>query len=185
MRLQRLSKIIQCTWLPPNLIVQADFTASKPHHAYYSGDRSDLRTRDVTTCRLASSARLAVSVPMRHRLAHREVTAEVDNLSTRTRCKPGFLQMLPRQGVGLHCVDRRGRVLATRGRRNAATPVIVRKGALADNVPFRDLHVTKAHALYIDDVLIPVEFLVNHRSCGTSWCARALASGSLRRPTIL
>ena len=58
----------------------------------------------------------------------------------------------------------KGRVLATRGRRNAATPVIVRKGALADNVPVHDLRITKAHSLYIDDVLIPVEFLVNHRS---------------------
>ena len=58
----------------------------------------------------------------------------------------------------------KGKVLATRGRRTAATPVIVRKGALADNVPNRDLRVTKAHALYIDDVLIPVEFLVNHRT---------------------
>jgi uncharacterized repeat protein (TIGR03803 family) len=57
-----------------------------------------------------------------------------------------------------------GRVMATRGRRSAATPVIVRKGALAENVPHRNLRVTKAHALYIDDVLIPVEFLVNHRS---------------------
>jgi hypothetical protein len=57
-----------------------------------------------------------------------------------------------------------GKVIATRGRRSAATPVIVCKGALADNVPNRDLHVTKAHSLYIDDVLIPVEFLVNHRT---------------------
>ncbi len=57
-----------------------------------------------------------------------------------------------------------GRVLAVRGRRNAATPVIVRKGALADNVPQRDLRVSKGHAFYIDGVLIPVEFLVNHRS---------------------
>ncbi|WP_158927681.1 Hint domain-containing protein [Acidisphaera sp. S103] len=57
-----------------------------------------------------------------------------------------------------------GKVLATRGRRTAATPVIVRKDALADNVPNRDLHVTKAHSLYIDDVLIPVEFLINHRT---------------------
>jgi hypothetical protein len=57
-----------------------------------------------------------------------------------------------------------GKVLATRGRRNAATPVIVRKGALGDNMPHSDLHVTKAHSLLIDDVLIPVEFLVNHRS---------------------
>ena len=57
-----------------------------------------------------------------------------------------------------------GRVLATRARRNAATPVIVRKGALAPNVPHHDLHVTKGHALYLDGALIPVEFLVNHRS---------------------
>ena len=57
-----------------------------------------------------------------------------------------------------------GRVLATRGRRTAATPVIVRKGALADNVPHHDLRVTKGHALYLDDVLVPVEFLVNHHS---------------------
>lgn len=57
-----------------------------------------------------------------------------------------------------------GRVLATRGRRSAATPVIVRKGAIGPNIPNRDLHVTKGHALYLDGVLIPVEFLVNHRS---------------------
>jgi hypothetical protein len=40
----------------------------------------------------------------------------------------------------------------------------VRKGALADNVPHRDLHITKGHSLYLDNVLIPVEFLVNHRT---------------------
>jgi Hint domain len=57
-----------------------------------------------------------------------------------------------------------GQVLATRGHRSAATPVIVHKGALADNVPQHDLHVTKGHSLLIDGVLIPVEFLVNHRS---------------------
>jgi Hint domain len=57
-----------------------------------------------------------------------------------------------------------GHVLAGRGRRNVATPVIVRKGALADNVPHKDLRVTKAHSLYLDSVLVPAEFLVNHRS---------------------
>jgi Hint domain len=57
-----------------------------------------------------------------------------------------------------------GRVLATRGRRGPATPVIVRKGALGPNLPHADLHVTKGHALWFDGVLIPVEFLVNHRS---------------------
>ncbi|WP_158931576.1 Hint domain-containing protein [Acidisphaera sp. S103] len=62
------------------------------------------------------------------------------------------------------CWIGQGRALATRGRRGAATPLIVRKGALADNVPHRDLHITKGHSLYLDDVLIPVEFLVNHRT---------------------
>ena len=57
-----------------------------------------------------------------------------------------------------------GRVLVTPGRHSAATPIIVRKNALADNVPHRDLRVTKGHSLFIDDVLIPAEFLVNHRS---------------------
>jgi collagen type I/II/III/V/XI/XXIV/XXVII alpha len=57
-----------------------------------------------------------------------------------------------------------GRVLATRGRRNSATPVIVRRGALADNVPHRDLRITKGHSLFLDGVLIPVEFLINHRT---------------------
>ena len=57
-----------------------------------------------------------------------------------------------------------GRVVVTRGRRSPATPVIVRKGALADNVPHNDLHVTKGHSFFLDGVLVPVEFLVNHRS---------------------
>jgi len=57
-----------------------------------------------------------------------------------------------------------GQVMVARGRRSAATPVIVRKGALGDNLPHRDLHVTKGHSLLVDDVLVPVEFLVNHRT---------------------
>jgi hypothetical protein len=57
-----------------------------------------------------------------------------------------------------------GAVLATSGRRGPATPVIIRKHAFAPNVPSEDLHVTKGHAFWFDGVLIPVEFLVNHRS---------------------
>jgi len=62
------------------------------------------------------------------------------------------------------CWIGKGKALATRGRRSAATPIIVRRGALEDNTPNRDLHITKGHSLYIDGVLIPAEFLVNHRS---------------------
>ena len=64
-----------------------------------------------------------------------------------------------------------GRVLATSGRRNAATPVIVRRHAIGPNLPHHDLRITKGHSLYIDNVLIPVEFLVNHRSI--QWDDRA------------
>ena len=57
-----------------------------------------------------------------------------------------------------------GKVLATSARRNAATPVIVRKSALDNNVPSRDLYVTKGHSLYFDGALIPVECLINHHT---------------------
>jgi len=55
-------------------------------------------------------------------------------------------------------------VLAHRRQRGVATPVIIRKDAFGDGVPNHDLRVTKAHAFLFDGVLIPVEFLINHRS---------------------
>lgn len=66
-----------------------------------------------------------------------------------------------------------GTVLATPNRRSAATPVIVKRGALGDDMPFHDLRVTKGHAFLVDGVLIPVEFLVNHRTI--LWDDRAQA----------
>jgi hypothetical protein len=57
-----------------------------------------------------------------------------------------------------------GRVLVSPGKRSAATPIIVRKNALADGAPYHDLRITKGHALFVDDVLIPAEFLINHRT---------------------
>ena len=87
---------------------------------------------------------------------HGEVPVEKLNVSDTVVTLEG--RMRPIRWIG------HGRALATRGRRNAATPVIVRKGALDDNVPNRDLHITKGHSLFVDDVLIPVEFLINHRS---------------------
>lgn len=58
----------------------------------------------------------------------------------------------------------RGLKLITPGQRSDATPVLVRRGAFAPGVPHRDLRVTKGHALFLDDALIPAEFLINHRS---------------------
>ncbi len=43
-----------------------------------------------------------------------------------------------------------GQVMTRRGERTAATPVIVRKGALGPLGPNRDLRVTKAHSFLLD-----------------------------------
>jgi hypothetical protein len=49
----------------------------------------------------------------------------------------------------------------TNGDRDAARPVIVRRDALANGVPSRDLRLTRAHSLYLDQMLVPVEYLIN------------------------
>jgi len=87
---------------------------------------------------------------------HGEIPVERLKVGDKVRTLGGGLRPIKWIGTGT--------ALATRGRRNAATPVIVQKGAIGDNLPHHDLRVTKGHALFLDDVLIPVEFLVNHRS---------------------
>jgi Hint domain len=99
----------------------------------------------------------ACFLPGTHILTDRgEVAVEALRMGDRIVTRSGQTRPL--------CWIGHGRALAARGRRSAATPVIIRKGALGPNVPNRDLHVTKGHALFLDGVLIPVEFLVNHRS---------------------
>ncbi len=57
-----------------------------------------------------------------------------------------------------------GRTLITPHNRDRATPVVVRRHALGEFIPHRDLYITRGHALYLAGVLIPVEELINHRS---------------------
>jgi hypothetical protein len=66
-----------------------------------------------------------------------------------------------------------GCMLVTPVNRHRATPVVVRRHAIADDVPCRDLYITRGHALYLDGVLIPVEELINHRSI--AWVEEAQA----------
>ncbi len=43
-------------------------------------------------------------------------------------------------------------------------PVLIRKGAILDGVPQRDVRVSRKHALFLDGILIPAELLVNGAS---------------------
>jgi Hint domain-containing protein len=47
---------------------------------------------------------------------------------------------------------------------SSARPVIVRRDALGDGVPSRDLRLTRGHSLYLDGMLVPVDYLANGRS---------------------
>jgi hypothetical protein len=67
-----------------------------------------------------------------------------------------------------------GRTLVTAHNQDRARPIVVRRHALRDFVPHRDLYVTRGHSLYLDGVLIPVEALINHRLIAWDETARVV-----------
>ena len=84
-----------------------------------------------------------------------EVPVEELTIGDRVRTLSGALK--PIRWIGF------GRDLVT-SRHSLARPIVVKAGALGDGVPSRDLYLTHGHALFLDDALIAVEHLVNHRS---------------------
>jgi T5SS/PEP-CTERM-associated repeat protein len=53
---------------------------------------------------------------------------------------------------------------AAHPRPEAVWPVRVRAGAFGDNVPVRDLYLSPDHAVFVDNVLVPVKLLINGSS---------------------
>ncbi len=57
-----------------------------------------------------------------------------------------------------------GQALVTPITRDRCAPILVRRDALADGVPVRDLYITRGHSLFLDGHLVPVEEVLNYRS---------------------
>src|SRR3954469_4029066 len=68
------------------------------------------------------------------------------------------------------------------GQDSSARPLIVRRDALEDGVPRRDLRLTRGHSLYLDGMLVPVDCLVNRRSILCDEAARTVEFYHLELP---
>lgn len=80
------------------------------------------------------------------------------------RLRAGDLLVTPHAASPVAPLAWVGRLEVDLGRqrfRDRAAPVLVKAGALAEGVPFRDLHVSPNHALFVDGHLVPARLLVN------------------------
>ncbi len=80
----------------------------------------------------------------------------VEELAIGDRVLAKFAGTAPVQWIGRRQIDCRRHPDPER-----VWPVCVRRGAFGDNMPFRDLWLSPDHAVFVDDVLIPVRQLIN------------------------
>jgi hypothetical protein len=85
--------------------------------------------------------------------------AAVEDLKIGDRVITGGCEIRPIRWIGTRSYT--GRFVA--GNQDVL-PVLIKSGALADNVPKRNLMISPLHAMYIDGALVPAICLVNGRS---------------------
>ena len=94
----------------------------------------------------------------------------VEDLRVGDRVDTLFRGLQPIKWIGM------GRSLVTPANRDEVRPVIVRRGALGENEPCRDLYLTKGHCLLIGASLIPVILALTVSVIG---CVSGGASGGV------
>ncbi|GGJ25593.1 Hint domain-containing protein [Neoroseomonas lacus] len=86
----------------------------------------------------------------------------------------GDLVVTPHSGAPLQPVIWLGHSRVNVARHPApakVAPVLIKAGALADGVPFRDLRVSPDHAMFLDGHLVPAKLLVNDSTIvQEAWC---------------
>lgn len=100
--------------------------------------------------------------------ARGEVAVEDLRVGDLVVCAGGRSALQPVMWIGHSEVN-----VAKHARPEAVQPILIKAGALAKGVPFRDLRVSPDHAMLLDGQLVPAGLLVNGTSIvREAWCPR-------------
>ncbi len=127
---------------PVDLALSGSFTGDFFHHALVGSDT--VITEDNLPCYLSGTLILT---------DRGEIPVEALSPGERVVTLSGAARAIKWIGFG--------RTLVTPRNRCDVSPVVIRRGALATNVPHSDLWLTRKHAILVGEVLVPAELLVN------------------------